>query len=154
MCGYFACIYAWASLACLVPTEARRGIGSFVTKATGSCEPGCGCWDLKSDSLREQTMLLTAGLSLWHAPFPPVLKVWLAWSRAGLLQLTQLHATAVPWTQIVISQSSSSSGPYTLSTSSSASFPEPWHLDANMWSIHSWTLSYLYLALGHIIGMH
>jgi hypothetical protein len=40
----------------------RRGRTSALI--TNGCEPPCGCWDLNSGSLEEQSVLLTAELSL------------------------------------------------------------------------------------------
>jgi hypothetical protein len=34
------------------------------------CEPPCGCWELNSGPLEEQSVLLTIGIS--SAPSPPV----------------------------------------------------------------------------------
>jgi hypothetical protein len=37
---------------------------------TDGCEPPCGCWELKSGPLEEQSVLLTAEPSLHPTPYP------------------------------------------------------------------------------------
>lgn len=42
---------------------------------TDSCESPCGCWDLNSRPLKEQSVLLTTELSL--QPYPQFLNIYL-----------------------------------------------------------------------------
>lgn len=41
----FTCFHGCAPHVCLVPAEARRGIGSPGAGVTGGCGPTCGCWE-------------------------------------------------------------------------------------------------------------
>jgi hypothetical protein len=50
----------------------------------GGCEPPCGCWDLNSGPLKEQSVLLTAEPSL-QPPKPTVLVILLTETDHGPL---------------------------------------------------------------------
>jgi hypothetical protein len=47
-------------------THQKRASGSI----TDGCEPPCGCWELNSGPLEEQSVLLTTESSLQHHPSP------------------------------------------------------------------------------------
>lgn len=61
--GIFACLHV-----CVPqhagPTEVRRGIGAPGISVRDSCELPCGWWELNSDPLEEQQVLLTNCVSL------------------------------------------------------------------------------------------
>lgn len=60
----FSCIYEYASFVCLVPTEIRRGCQVSETRVTEGCELPRRCWELNSDTLEEQLVLLSPEPSL------------------------------------------------------------------------------------------
>lgn len=66
----FMCIHVFPALwmciiwMCLVPTEIRRGCQVPETRVTEGCELPCRCWELNSDTLEEQLVLLSPEPSL------------------------------------------------------------------------------------------
>jgi hypothetical protein len=58
----FICM--WVHSSCLQTLQKRTS-----ELATGGCEPPCGCWDLNSGSLEEQSVLLTTKPSLQPSCF-------------------------------------------------------------------------------------
>ena len=59
---------------------------------TDGCEPSCGCWELNSGPLEEQSVLLTAESSLqsWD-------KVLKAYAHSDTLPPTRPHLLVVPY---------------------------------------------------------
>jgi hypothetical protein len=73
---------------------------------TDGCEPPCGCWDLNSGPLEEQSVLLTTAPS-HHPPTPSFCLVF--FSRPGFsvylcLPWNSLCSSGWPWTEISLSR--------------------------------------------------
>ena len=55
----YMCVCRHSLCECLVPAEAKEGVRFPGTVVTDICELLCGCWELHSDPLEEQPVLLT-----------------------------------------------------------------------------------------------
>jgi hypothetical protein len=55
---FYLCISALST--CMLAYQKRAS-----DPITDACEPACGCWELNSGPLEEQSVLLTTDVSLW-----------------------------------------------------------------------------------------
>lgn len=63
-CKYFPCMRVCTLLACMVPTETRRGPQNPWDCCIDGCELPCGFWEPNLGSLEEHQTLLTTEPSL------------------------------------------------------------------------------------------
>lgn len=99
LCEFFFNVYKY-TVALFRYTQKRAPIAD-------GCEPLCGCWELKSGPLKEQSVCLTTQPSLQPPPTLWVLRVELRSSR--LAQWVKLHVampdnlSLMPWPSALIS---------------------------------------------------
>jgi hypothetical protein len=91
----FIYLIYWVYCCCL-QTHKKRALDSI----TDGCKPPCGCWELNSGPLEEQSVLLTAEPSL--QPFYWLLKIYLFHVYECSVFIHTRRGNQIPW-QIIVS---------------------------------------------------